>query len=311
VQSLNVTTIKIVQDIGIDYVSLYAKRLGIRSPLTQDLSISLGSSAVTLEELVTAYAHFPSQGKHVQPIYIKRVEDRSRNILEENTVDTSNSRSDDIRESFEEATSSLINQREREEEVIRIMSTLTGEAEGKSTEANDIIGTYPSFNLPLPDGYVITPETAYIMTHLLSDVVQFGTGQNVRELGRPSAGKTGTTNEYKDAWFIGFTPELVAGVWVGFDEIETLGRGETGARAASPIWLEFMQDTLKDFEHKDFQVPGSTIVFAAIDPKTGKRADSKTKNTITEAFIKGTVPEKSTNAASDSTHSADDFFFEE
>jgi len=101
---------------------------------------------------------------------------------------------------------------------------------------------------------VLPPDVARTMTAMLEEVVQFGTGVRAKELGRPSAGKTGTTNDFTDAWYIGFTPQLTAGVWVGNDDKRiSLGKKETGARAALPIWLEFMQGATHGTPVEDFQ----------------------------------------------------------
>jgi penicillin-binding protein 1A len=145
----------------------------------------------------------------------------------------------------------------------------------------------------------ISPQTAFLATSMLEDVVRHGTGWRARALKRPVAGKTGTTNEYKDAWFIGFTPDLVSSVWVGFDNIRTLGDEETGSKAAAPIWVSFMKKALseispfngKDFaksEKKPFSIPEG-IVTAVIDPVTGLLATNDTKKMV-EFFMEGTVP---------------------
>jgi len=100
---------------------------------------------------------------------------------------------------------------------------------------------------------VLTPDVAHTMTAMLEDVVQFGTGVRAKELERPSGGKTGTTNDFTDAWYMGFTPQLTAGVWVGNDDPRmSLGKKETGARAALPIWLEFMQKAMQGMPVEDF-----------------------------------------------------------
>jgi len=100
---------------------------------------------------------------------------------------------------------------------------------------------------------VISPEVARTMTAMLEEVIQFGTGIAAKQLGRPAAGKTGTTQDYTDAWFVGFTPQVTSGVWVGFDDKQiSLGKKETGARAALPIWLEFMQKALATLPEVDF-----------------------------------------------------------
>jgi len=136
----------------------------------------------------------------------------------------------------------------------------------------------------------ISAQTAYVMTDLLKSVIQEGTGRRVRELGRPAAGKTGTTNDLKDAWFMGYTPELVTGVWVGYDEPASMGKGETGSRAAAPIWLQFMKDVLDGRPVVDFEVPEG-IIFANIDPDSGLLASRYSKGKpIRQAFSEGSAP---------------------
>ena len=110
---------------------------------------------------------------------------------------------------------------------------------------------------------LIAPQTAYLITTLLRAVVEEtgGTGARARSLGRTSAGKTGTTNGYFDAWYIGYTPQFVTGVWVGFDDEKTLGRGETGSSAALPIWIEYMKQVHENLPKEEFNVPDQ-IVFA-------------------------------------------------
>lgn len=131
---------------------------------------------------------------------------------------------------------------------------------------------------------VISPQTAYLMTHLLEGVIQEGTGQKARELGRPAAGKTGTTNELKDAWFIGYTPSVLAGVWLGYDDHTlSLGKGETGGRAACPIWVAFMKEYLKDQPVESFPIPPG-VVFARINAQTGALARSDEPGTVFAAF---------------------------
>lgn len=133
---------------------------------------------------------------------------------------------------------------------------------------------------------VISPQTAFLITSMMEDVVRYGTGWRARALGRPVAGKTGTTNDYKDAWFVGYTPNLVASVWVGFDNLKSLGAQETGARAASPIWVSFMNNALKG-EPENFYSPEG-IVSYFIDPETGLL--SSDGSGIKEYFKEGTQP---------------------
>jgi penicillin-binding protein 1A len=148
-------------------------------------------------------------------------------------------------------------------------------------------------------------DTAFIMTHLLQEVVKYGTGWRARALGRPAAGKTGTTNKLQDAWFVGYTPSYVTGVWVGFDDDRTLGKYETGSRAASPIWVDFTQQILKGKPVRTFTVP-ENVVFAKIDPETGLLAKPGDKNPVFEAFKKGTAPSQTSEETA--PPAVEDFF---
>ena len=139
----------------------------------------------------------------------------------------------------------------------------------------------------------IRADTAYIMVSLMRGVVERGTGRGARRLEWPVGGKTGTMDEYTDAWFIGFDPEITVGAWVGYDEKRTLGHGEEGARVALPIWRDFMQahiDQRRGQAAPEGFVPPSNIVFAAVDPGTGRAAEPWARGAIQEVFIAGTAP---------------------
>jgi penicillin-binding protein 1A len=151
---------------------------------------------------------------------------------------------------------------------------------------------------------VMEPDTAFVMTHLLQEVVMYGTGWRARALGRPVGGKTGTTNDQKDAWFLGFSPSMVAGVWVGFDNERELGPQETGARAASPIWVDFAGEVLKSEPTQAFVAP-ETVVFAKINARTGYLARPDDATAVFEAFKGGTAPTKTGEEVSPGV---DDFF---
>ena len=147
-------------------------------------------------------------------------------------------------------------------------------------------GTILETNAPSPKR-VITEESAFQITYLLKSVIQEGTGKKAR--GIPfSAGKTGTTDHNMDAWFIGYTPSIVTGVWVGHDRHISLGRGETGGQAAAPIWLAFMKETLQKWSTKDFEPPAG-ITFIPIDKETGDFEYMDTQNALWEAFAKGNL----------------------
>ena len=146
----------------------------------------------------------------------------------------------------------------------------------------------------------LSKETAYLITNMLEDVIQRGTGQSAKSLGRPIAGKTGTTNDYTDAWFIGYTPNLAVGVWVGFDDIRTLGETESGAHAALPIWIEFMTEALKKVQVMPFEIPDD-IQFVRVDPSTGLLAADQGDRAVVELFSKGTEPTQSAPVRIDPT----------
>ena len=137
--------------------------------------------------------------------------------------------------------------------------------------------------------YVLDPMTAYQITSIMEGVVQRGTATRVKALGRPVAGKTGTTNEEKDAWFVGFTPDLVAGVFIGYDDPKPMGRGATGGQMAAPIFLDFMEEALADTPAVDFRVPEG-IKLIPVDRSTGRRTSGSGPNVILEAFKPGTAP---------------------
>lgn len=136
---------------------------------------------------------------------------------------------------------------------------------------------------------VISRQTAYILTSMMEDVIQKGTGRSARVLEKPLAGKTGTTNNFTDAWFIGYSPSLVTGTWVGFDDIKPLGHGEAGARVALPIWITYMATALERIPIMVFPIP-EDIVFVKIDPYNGLLAPANLTDFTVEIFKKGTEP---------------------
>jgi penicillin-binding protein 1A len=158
------------------------------------------------------------------------------------------------------------------------------EAEEKEEE-----GGTSEARAPVLKERAISPQNAFIMTHLLEGVVQHGTGQRAKVLGRPVAGKTGTSSDYSDAWFVGYTPSVLAGVWVGFDDKASLGKNETGARAALPIWISFMNQALRNTPVETPQPPVG-IKFIRVNLETGLPTDGDSSATILEAFIDGSLP---------------------
>jgi penicillin-binding protein 1A len=257
-KSYNVITIKILEDIGVRYAARYARKLGITSHLDEDLTLALGSSALTPMELAGSYAVLANGGVHIAPTYITRILDRNGRVLESiDPADFPAGPQDDQR---------LVQQ---------------------------------------PKQRAISPETAYLTTNLLESVVQHGTGFRAKALKRPAAGKTGTTNDLKDAWFVGYVPQLLAVSWVGYDQERPLGKKETGSRAAAPAWVAFMKDALVDVEPEEFPVPDS-IEFRPIDPATGLLAPEDGSEVVIEAFAPGTAPVR--YAIEEKTPQAKDFF---
>lgn len=157
-------------------------------------------------------------------------------------------------------------------------------------EVKDASGNILEQNVPV-EQTVLSEQTAYLMTNLLKGVVQHGTGYTAKSLGRPCAGKTGTTNDCTDAWFIGYTPELVCGVWIGYDDHRSLGDKETGGVLACPIWTNFMREALANLPVTDFKKP-SKIEQVKIDSKTGLLAPANWINPLTESYLEGTAPKE-------------------
>jgi len=151
--------------------------------------------------------------------------------------------------------------------------------------------SYPDAEI-IPTMQLISPADAYLMADLLHAVVEEGTGRGLKRLGRTVAGKTGTTNDSTDAWFMGFSPEITTGVWVGNDDNAMLGWGETGGRTALPIWGDFMEVALAPYPKKDFEVPDN-IEFQRIDRASGLIADFNTQDAYFQPFLEGTAPERS------------------
>jgi len=226
--SVNVPAAKLLQKLGTTVVTSYARRMGIKSRLSPDLSLALGTSEVNLLELVSSYGVFANQGVRVPPVYILKVEDKNGKILEEN------------RPTAEE---------------------------------------------------VLSPETALTMTSMMESVLENGTAASARSLGftLPAAGKTGTTDDYSDAWFVGYVPGVVTGVWVGFDRKQKIGPGMTGAAAALPVWVDVMLAATKNRPPQDFPVP-SGVVSRLICTETGLLANPACPSTEIELFREGSEP---------------------
>ncbi|MBW2486235.1 MAG: PBP1A family penicillin-binding protein [Deltaproteobacteria bacterium] len=224
--SQNIPAVRLLQTLGPMSVAQFAHQLGIKSPLTSNLSLALGTSEVTLLELTAAYAVFPNKGERIEPYGILEVSDRQGRI---------------------------------------------------------IWRTKPKKRL------VLSRSAAAIVTNMLEGVVKEGTGRRAQVLGKAVAGKTGTSNDYKDALFVGFSPRIIAGVWVGRDRGGSLGNRETGARAALPIWIDFMQVALQNEPHLYFDIPDDVRPIR-IDPLSGLPQADDAKQSVVALFKKGSEP---------------------
>ncbi|MDH3272872.1 MAG: penicillin-binding transpeptidase domain-containing protein, partial [Gemmatimonadota bacterium] len=222
----------------------------------------------TLLELTRAYAVFPNRGRRVEPVFIRRVLDRNGQVLIDNVVLGSDP---------------VVIPPPGEEPEAEILD--------EPTDAARIAGAADpeDASLALDPDQLVPVEDAFLMTDMLRAVVQEGTGFRLKALGRPLGGKTGTTNDQADAWFVGFSPDIATGVWVGHDSHHKLGFGETGSRAAAPIWVDYMRVALADRPIRDFLAPDS-IIYTRIDKKTGLLADPTSHETLFQAFIAGTEP---------------------
>ncbi len=298
VKSLNIPSVKIVEDIGVNYANEFAQRLGVFSKLNPDFTMVLGSSSLTLYEMTKAFSQFGRLGLRTRPIMIKKVIDRKGTILLEKL---------DLDARFVDETKKLDDLFE-----IKRKAYLDGSAapvapsSSDNTSGDPQVAVAAATNSPFyfkdPE-QLIKPEIAYVITDMLRGVVEDpgGTGGRAASLGRELAAKTGTTNGYFDAWFVGYTPNIATGVWVGFDKEKTIGKSEVGGKAALPIWLNFMKDAHSNLPVMSFQIPDS-VKIVKIDAETGKLPNSASARVVSQAYISGTEP---TTAASRSEEATD------
>jgi penicillin-binding protein 1A len=308
VKSLNVPAVKVTESIGVDWVATYARRLGIFSPLNLDFTIALGSSGVTVYEMTRAFATLGRLGQKITPILIHNVQDRSGQQLLANIS---------LDERFKAEIAKADEEMEEKHQKAKEWNAVSGGngagGGGVGTEAAAATAAPPEqkpgvANSKIPPIFfsnpdqLIRPQTAFVLTTLLQGVIEDpgGTGGAARSIGRPAAAKTGSTSGYFDAWFIGFTPDIATGVWVGYDEEKSLGKGEVGGKAALPIWLGYMKSAHEGLPARNFPVPDG-VVFANIDNETGKLASASTKNVVRQAFIEGTEPSSVSGETVDET----------
>ena len=242
-KSRNLMTVRVAQNVGFKKISDISKALDIYDNVPELLSVSLGSNETTLLKLTNAYCTFINGGKKIYPILINRIQDRRGKTI------------------FNSENKNCIG------------CDKVGEIEDKMFVPK-IVNNHKQ---------VITKETAYQITNMLEGVVLRGTGKKLKKLNLPIAGKTGTTNDNFDAWFIGSTSNLTIGVYVGFDNPKSLGKYETGSKAALPIFKKFVETAIYKEEMKNFQAP-ETINFFPINYNTGENTSFNDPKSIIEAF---------------------------
>ncbi|WP_375206251.1 penicillin-binding protein 1A [Hyphococcus sp.] len=259
-QSRNTMTARLAQDLGIGRIMDYVERFKLSDSLPRELAISLGAAETTVMRITAGYSVFVNGGKGVEPVLIDRIQDR---------------------------TGKTIYKRDTRECPACNVEVWSGQSEPQ---------------LPDTRPQVMDPRTAYQITSILEGVVRRGTA--ARTVGgktdKPLAGKTGTTNDYKDAWFVGFAPDLAAGVYVGFDMPQTLGQGEAGGSVAAPIFADFMSEALKEEAGIPFRVP-SGVRLVRVNARTGKPAGAGDTNVILEAFKAEDDPNASRSLEDDYT----------
>jgi penicillin-binding protein 1A len=290
VMSRNVVTVKILRDIGIGYALDYLKKFAMQGEFPRDLSLALGTGIVSPYNLTKGFAVFAQNGRPFEPTAIE-------SILEASGISIYTA----PQTGAEVYTSSGITPQQpadqkADAEFEAPQKDIPPDASTPDEELS-LSEEDPADSEDVPDVQVyeepviIEPQTAYIITNMLIDAVQYGTATRVKALGRPVAGKTGTSDDFKDAWFIGYTPDILCGVWVGYDDMQTLGEKEAGGRAAAPIFLDFMRTAEQGKPAAGFKVPYG-IVFAQINPKTGLVTANPVPGSRFECYKEGTLPKK-------------------
>ena len=281
--SRNLVSIRILQSIGIETAISGLGRFGFDgSKLPRNLSLALGSHATTPLKIAAGYAILANEGYQIEPYLIDRIEDAGGNLIYQANPLTACNNCNEI---FQESSKNQVYTHEKISPYVLVDMAL----ELKLTSAPR----------------VIDPQTVYIVDSMLRDVIKKGTGRRAKVLNRSDiAGKTGTTNGPKDAWFSGYNPDIVATAWLGFDDNLLLGRNEYGGSAALPIWIDFMRDALAEKIDSSRRQPTGLITIR-IDPDTGLRVGTEQKNALFEVFKKKNIPplaEKNTKANTSIKH---------
>ena len=305
INSRNLSSIRLIMDINPQYVADYSRYFGFESSFRPYPSLALGSSEVSLLELTSAYSVFANAGAYRKPKSILRIYDRNGTLIEDNTGEMYLQYERKLKQGKDEEKIRVLKEIARSKGYENYgLAASPPQDEGEGARPSGFFGlqdreflTAEEFMLlirKVPVSYfageddfkrVISPETAYVMTDIMEGVISQGTGISANWLNAKAkiAGKTGTTNNYTDAWFLGYSPMVVTGVWIGKDDNTPLGDKEAGSRAAAPVWAEFMDKALGKYrERTEFEVPpGIRIVNTSLGDLSYKVRPSK------EQVIKG------------------------
>ncbi len=288
--SRNLVSIRLLRAVGVNYTVDYVNRFGFEAErLPRDLSLSLGTSTVTPLELTRAYGVFANGGYLVDPWLIDRIEDADGHVVYQHLPAIA---CDDCPMPVPGMTETDAN-----ETLLEAEESDDGRHAGEELEEHHGLEGAPAelFSLQPRAPRVLEPQTAYVMDSMLQEVIRSGTGRRVAQLRRNDlAGKTGTTNDFHDAWFSGYANNLVATAWIGFDQARSLGPGEAGSVAAAPVWIDFMRVALAGKPELIRERPEG-MVSVRISPDTGLRAQAGDPDAIFEIFPADQVPPMSDN----------------
>ena len=290
VHSRNLVSIRVLKELGVDNAIDYVSRFGFDpKTMPHDLTLALGTLEVTPLELAAGYAVFANGGYRVQPYFIDRIEDASGQVVWRAAPRLVCAQCDAGSGNAPQPQASAV-----KVAAAGAPATLPG-GDPRATAPGESLDGAPAAGEPLPPDRiaprVISAANAYVMTDMMSDVIRRGTGVRARVLGREDlAGKTGTTNKAVDTWFNGFTDNLVATVWVGFDQDKPLGESEEGAHTALPIWIAFMREALRGVPEEHRPMPDG-VVSLRISPLTGELVSDENPTGITEIFMANHLPQ--------------------
>lgn len=289
VNSRNLVSIRILQDIGLGFTREYISRFGFdQAILPANLSLALGSASVPALSMARGYAVFANGGYLIEPHYIERIEGPDGSLLFSATPPR-------VCPGCEEAESAGEATLQAEDAVVEPAYRPLAIEDDAEPDPAAVFASFETPGQPAFAPQVISAQNAYLVRSMMSDVIRRGTGKKAMELGRNDlAGKTGTTNDQRDAWFSGYNSALVTTVWVGFDNHEPLGRVEVGGRAALPIWVDFMGTALAGVPETTPELPPG-LVQARINPDTGLIAALDNPGGIMEVFQSGRLPEMEVN----------------